>query len=464
MSVLAVVVASALLVAGCGGSSGAERTSSAAVTAAATATAAPGVAPTPEHLTFAAGQTISADGKAGIFFLDPYTGAADAWVVPTNGVPDTSGYYSPFHFSVGGFSADRSRVVYTCKASGTSGLEPCEGGPTYTWYMLHTETGGRTTLAGFTGDFASISPDGSTLIGRTGDGIGVARASEPSSVRPVSLPEGAAGDLSQARADWSADGSRVVLTAGMQARSTTLIDTEEASATALAVSPAGAAWSPDGMQFALGRDIDKDRSELAVVDRDGEEIWSKPIAAGGVGGVWSGDGRYLYAEEREAPAADGFGPLDRVIVLDASTGATAYRIRGGFCPTGWAGTSHTLLTGSYGFGQVVADLDAGALRVIDEYAMPVPFDDTLAILFNGSDFSSYDLTTGAKKLIAQTTVSPAWDPNHEPLFAGERLAFTALHGGHGGCGEGQGPKDPPQPELLVGPFGDDAPVTRGGVH
>jgi hypothetical protein len=53
---------------------------------------------------------------------------------------------------------------------------------------------------------------------------------------------------------------------------------------------------------------------------------------------------------------------------------------------------------------------------------------------------------------------------HEPLFAGGRLVFTSLHGGHGGCGEGNSPQDPPAPELLAGPFADDAPVTRGGTH
>jgi hypothetical protein len=38
--------------------------------------------PMPEHVTFAPGETISAPGKAGVFFVDPKTGAGDGWVYP----------------------------------------------------------------------------------------------------------------------------------------------------------------------------------------------------------------------------------------------------------------------------------------------------------------------------------------------------------------------------------------------
>jgi hypothetical protein len=131
---------------------------------------------------------------------------------------------------------------------------------------------------------------------------------------------------------------------------------------------------------------------------------------------------------------------------------------------GWVAGTHRLLTESYGFGEALVDLEARGLRLIDVYARPTPLDPNTAILFDGSDFRSYDLATGATKLIAHTTVTPAWDPNHGALFAGDRLVFTALHGGHGGCGEGAGPQNPPRPELLAGPFADDAPVTAGPAH
>jgi hypothetical protein len=460
-----------VLAAACGGSSSpaTSATSPGGATAEAPtpspepeATAGAGDDPLPQHLTFAPGETISADGKAGIFYLDPKTGAAEAWVVPANPAPDL-GYYLAFSFTVGGLSSDGSRFIYECKESrANSGPVPCGGSTHDVWYLFDTTSGRRTTLTAFDADLLTISPDGTTLFGETSDGLALAAADHPADPRKVVLPPDADG--LRFDVNWSPGGDRLVLVDA--SLNLFLVRVGDATVTALGLRSYGAAWSSDGAKFAVGERVSENQSRLVVMDRDGEELWSKPMTTGGVGGTWSADGTLLYAEEQErAPAGAGYGPQERVDVLDAGDGRTRYRITGAFCPVGWAGESHVLLTSSYGFGEVVADLDAGSLKRIDVYAMPTPFDSGRAIVFDGSDFRSYELATGATSMIAHTTVTPSWDTLHGiPLFADGRIIFTALHLGHGGCGEGGAPKDPSAPALLAGPFADDAPVTRGGVH
>jgi len=463
--IVVVLAASAVLIAGCGGASkpaasptGTATTATAAVTAVPTASAAADEAPMPQHVTFAPGETISADGQAGIFFLDPKTGEAEGWVVPAATFPDSGPL--PFSFTVGGFSADGGEVVYTClEPKANSGPVPCGGGAHELWYLLDTGSGERTRLDAFTGPFLTISPDGSTLFGQTADAFALADVSQAGVQRPAALP--ADSDTSYPHVDWSADGGRLVLTTG-GAKSTFLVDTTSGRVTPLNIASYSGSWSPDGARLVMWKQIEEGQGEFRMLDRDGRLVWSKRASSNGTSGAWSADGSLLYAEVQDRPAASpGFGPLDRVDVMDGTTGVTRYRIRSGFCPIGWVGETHRLLTESYGFREALVDLAAGTLKFIDGYGIPTPFDPNLAILFDGSDFRSYDLTTGATKLIAHTTIGPAWDTNHGALFAGNRLVFTPLHGGHGGCGEGAGPENPPRPEGVVGPFADDAPVTRG---
>jgi hypothetical protein len=458
--IIFVVVASALI-AGCGDSATISHTPtapSAATNPAATATSGGEDAPTPQHLKFAPGETIAADRRAGIFFLDPKSDAAEAWVVPAATFPELDAL--PFSFTVGGFSSDGGKVVYTCLEPKENSVPvPCGGGAATVWYLLDTTTGERTRVETFSGSFLSISPNGKTLFGATADGLGLADVLHSGAPRPVHLPPGT--DISYPHLNWSPGGARIVLTIGFEP-STFLLNTATGSINALDSAAYGGGWSPDGARLSSWKQISEGEGELRVLDRDGRLVWSKRAKSGGAAGTWSADGALLYTEVQDQPrAGDGFGALDRVDILDSSTGATAYRIKGGFCPLGWVGETHRLLTESYGFGEALVDLDAHDLKLFDAYAMPMPFDGNTAIVFDGEDFSSYDLTTGATKLIAHTTVTPAWDTNHGALFAGNRLVFTALHGGHGGCGEGASPENPPQPELLAGPFADDVPVTRG---
>ena len=447
------------LIAGCRDSETAKPTPgapTAGATAVATA-AGDADAPMPQHVVFAAGETITADGEAGIFFLDPKTGAAEGWVVPAASLSGQGPL--PFSFTVGGVSADGGKVVYRCLQATASSPVPCGGGSETTWYLLDTKSGARTSLDAFTGRSPSISPDGKTLFGETRDGIALADIALPDDVRNVALPAGT--DLAYGQANWSPDGARIVFQSGFTS-TVFLVNTQSATASLLDLA-VGVAWSPDSTRMVSWKQMTDDVSDLRVLDRDGAIVWSKRVASAGPGGTWSADGSLIYIETQDQPrAGDGYGQLGRVEILDSSTGATAYRVKGGFCPTGWVGETHRLLTSSYGFGEALVNLDGNSVRLFDTYVTPMPFDDSAAIVFNGGDFSSYDLTTGETKLVAHTTVTPSWDGFHGfGLFAGDRLVFTALHLGHGGCGEGAGPKDPPRPELLVGPFVDDAPVTYG---
>ncbi len=413
----------------------------------------------PRHEIFAPGETISADGQAGIFFLDPVTGAAEAWLVPAAAFQDAGPM--PFSFTVGGFSADAGKVVYTCmEPKVNSGPVPCGGATDNTWYLLDTKSGQRTRLAAFTGPFASISPDGKTLLGATADSLALASVGSTGALRAIASTAGI--DVAYAYAEWSADGGRLVLTMSTPPAAGSIVSTFLVDATSGRMTPldGGGVWSPDGARLLSWKQASDGQGELRMLDRDGRLLWSKRPT--GAPGAWSADASLLYAQVLDQPrVSDAYGPLDRVDVIDSGRGLTEYRIRGGVCPLGWVAGTHRLLTESYGFGEALIDLDAKSLRIFDVYARPTPFDPNTAILFDGSDFRSYDLATGETKLIAHTTVTPAWDPNHGAMFVGDRLVFTALHGGHGGCGEGASPQNPPRPELFVGPFADDAPVTAG---
>lgn len=419
----------------------------------------------PEHVTFTPGQTITADGRTGIFFVDPNTGGGEAWLVPTVG-------FRPFRFTVGGMSSDGGMVVYTClQEPQTSGpLDPCGGGPQYTWYLLDTRSGQRTTLDVFTGPFLSISPDGKTLLGVAGDNFSavgnkfvLAQTAFPTGVRVVA--PGAGLELRYSRASWNPDSTSVILSTAIAPANgnvgpVVLIDAAMGRSSAL--DSYASAWSPDGSRLMSVTRITDDASELRMLDRTGAVLWRKPRIGAAWRGTWSPDGTLVYTQVRDgaAGAAETVTP-ERTEILDAATGAAKYRIRGGVCPAGWLAATHRLIVGSYGFGQALVDLDAGTISPLGtEILEPTPFDQNLGIILDGNNFRSFDMTTRMTSVIAQTTVGPAWDRGHAPLFAGGRLVFTPMHGGHGGCGEGNAPTNPPQLQLLTGPFGDDPPVKR----
>lgn len=161
----------------------------------------------PQHVSFAPGETIAADGKGGVFFFDPYTGAAEGWVVPAAGVPGAD-YLTDQSFKVGGVSSDGSRVVYQCMYYPANAPVPCGRDPSvHQWYLFDTTSGARTRLANFTGQFVTISPDAKTLLGVTAGGLAVAPTDSPDKTEPVAMPAGADASL---YADWSPNSERAV--------------------------------------------------------------------------------------------------------------------------------------------------------------------------------------------------------------------------------------------------------------
>lgn len=201
---------------------------------------------------------------------------------------------------------------------------------------------------------------------------------------------------------------------------------------------------------------------------DGRVLWTKAPAKVWRGPFVSGDGKFLYVEEVDEPSASSAaGALVRIAVIDADTGLTAYRVRGVFCTEGWVADTHEIIVyAEDGVEQVLVNLDDRSVRRLaigSASLWPTPFDRTRAILvdFGAGDLYWYDLSTGETTLIANTDGSVIWDPVVGIAFAGTRLVLTAPIFGHGGCLEASIAPNPPPPEVLIGPFGDDAPVTYG---
>ncbi len=431
----------------------------------------------PEHVTFAPRETISADGKAGIFILNPKTGAAEGWVGPATHFPGTPQIGAlPFTFTVGGVSADGSKILYQCLAAQERGSPmPCGGGARHLWYLLDTRSGAWARLDGYDGGFLSISPDGATVLGVREGQLVFGAASEPSDVRRIALSTQDAPLF----ANWAPDGRTVLVRTGSAGSATTgayLVSSRDAKVTALALAYPALAWSADGAKLALATQgaatgDSGAGGRLLVISRDGATLWSRGIDAFSPNPRWSADGTLLSVDVYdELPSATAMSGVDRLDVYEGATGATAYRVKGAMACQGpvWAGNSHRIIVGRYfadngGSGESLVDLDAVAATMLPTYVTPEPNDATEAIAFDGQSFRAVDLRSGAARLIAKTTVTPSWDPLHGlPLFAGGRIMFTALHGGHGGCAEGAAPDKPPRLSVLRGPFVDDGPVTRGG--
>ena len=124
---------------------------------------------------------------------------------------------------------------------------------------------------------------------------------------PVQLPA-----ESETEAAWSPDGSQVLLT---HDGSIVVADADGSNPRDLAggYSPV---WSPDGTRVLLGYDTNTDGLPvLALVDLEGNEIWSGVI---GAGATWSPDGTRI-AVEVAYPAA-------MVQVIDAASGEVLWEI------------------------------------------------------------------------------------------------------------------------------------------
>ena len=126
---------------------------------------------------------------------------------------------------------------------------------------------------------------------------------------PVQLPA-----ESETVAAWSPDGSQVLLA---HENSIVVADADGSNSRDLAggYSPV---WSPDGTRVLLGYDTSQDGLPvLALVDLEGEEIWSGAI---GAAPTWSPDGTRIAVEIAY--------PEPMVQVLDAATGEVLWEIEG----------------------------------------------------------------------------------------------------------------------------------------
>lgn len=454
-----VVVAVLALAAACGGGS----VSPGALSPAASPSPQPATAqaPTPapdtaapRRVTFAPGQTVVALAEAGIFFLDPKTGATEGWVVPDAGP-------GALAFTVGGMSASGNSVLYSCQEyQAIAPARPCAGSGSVTWYLLDTSTGARARLDRFQGSFISISPDGRTIIGNTAQGVAMAATASPDAVRLIDQGRGARGVASAAY--WSPGSDRVVLVLDLatpRPPTPTPVRSLLLDGAGRIVRDLGTvwdlAWSPDGSRFAEehGAGSYDLNHTLTMFDRDGGVLWThRPVYSRGGNPQWSPDSRSLAFQALTPRYSISEIRLD---VLDAASGATRFRIPGAFACSGpvWtADGSRLVVDGPGPGGSVVADPATRTFRTLSAYVTPDATNPNLGITWGG-DFGLVDLNTGRRALLSHTTLDPSWDSAHGlPLFAGGRIVYTPHHGAHGGCGESIGPGPAPKLAFQYPPF------------
>jgi hypothetical protein len=390
----------------------------------------------PRHALFAPGDTIAAEGS-GIFFLDPVTGAAEGWVTPND-----QGCVA------GAVQAEGRKVFYTCRRQQQP--SPPGGAPALTTYVLDTVSGGWSPFTAPDDSYGIIAPDGGAL---TQLAIGAVRS-------VVARSPG----VSPALERWAPDGSAFVAgfrVAGDQTSPSALYLIRMDSSEPIAL-PGGLdwpAWAPDGTKIALVESMrgEKPRTTdaITVVDSRGRTMWSRDAVIYGGNPRWSPDSRLLGLQVRRGlPSQEEPNPVDDLSVFDGASGEPAFRVLGALACAGQYWTAdNRLIAGSYvDAGDIVIDPEARTLHKLGSYVTPSPTDSRLGISLDSGDFYAVDLQDASRRLIAKTTVDPAWDFAHEPLFAGGRIVFRAPHGGHGGCGEGSPPLHLPVMELQFPPY------------
>ena len=419
-------------------------------TARLTATASPvgeSAAPTPPRpVVFSPGETISAD-DVGRYIVAPGPGAAEGWGT------------SPDHRCESrSATTDGRKLLFACdrQEPGTPAGTQSPGQPTST-YVLDTVTGDWFPLVIPADSYGIVSPQGETL---TRAAIGAMRSVMTSSPGVLPLME-----------RWAPDGSGFIVTFGARgddnrASASYLIRMDRSQPIQLADSGSvhvalpehvEIAWSPDSSKVAFVSCCDQPTTDaISVFDGLGRKLWSRdaPIYHGNP--RWSPDSQWLGVQvRRSVPSTQLPDPAYDLSVFDGASGEAAFRLLGAIACAGEYWTADNRLTvGAYtaAAGEVVVDPRARTLTNLDSYVTPSPTDPNLGVSFDGNDFYAVNLKDGSKHLIAHTTVRPAWDFLHEPLFAGSRIMFRSKELGHGGCAEGSPPSRPPRLELQFPPF------------
>ena len=392
-----------------------------------------------DRVSFARGETVTGSG-AGFYFIDPATGETEGWVMTRLNTQS---------FPVIGMSADGRYVLYPCQNhapdNSTVSCDPNATTADPIWFYFDTQSGERTRLPDDM-EYRSLSPDGKTVLALQGDmflltdipDIGNTRLLPPTGEAYVEY--------------WSPQSDALVISSQ---QGTVLVETASGETTPLIDSAyAAVSFSPDGSRIAVVLPPDNAKppelpSGTFVYDRNGNELWSSPITGIAPNARWSPDGTLLAINGETLPDVRDL----RLHVFDGATGEEQYRIEGAIACQGpiWTADGAKLVIGSYTRqGSVLADPATQSFLDLGAYTTPSPFDPSLGISFDGFDFSTVNFDTGETALLTHTTVGPGWDPLHEPLFvgdrSGDRIAFAAPHGGHGGCLGGGAPD--PLPELA----------------
>jgi Tol biopolymer transport system component len=119
-------------------------------------------------------------------------------------------------------------------------------------------------------------------------------------------------------AQWSPDGSQVLLT---HEASISIAEADGSNPRDL-IGGYSPVWSPDGTRLVIEYDVNQDAIPLlALVDLDGQEIWSGVV---GDGATWSPDGTRIAVEITY--------PEQKVQVLDAGTGEVLWELEGALQP------------------------------------------------------------------------------------------------------------------------------------
>jgi len=421
--------------------------------------ATPDNTPRPQHVSFATGEETNTHGQAGVVFVDPATGGADAWLL--EGVP------ANYSLSLG--ASDGHLLLYRCQHP-TGWASPAGCDPPNAWYLFDTQAGDRVRFDMFSDHTTPVVvwPEGDEVLGVTASGAVLVRATQPYQSRKIDVPQGY--QLVPASALWDRNGTRLIVAAlqsdgsapALLKYQALLIDRSSGAVTQLGDDMHSFAWSPDGSMFAVTRASERleDPSEIAVYSRDGTLLWSQP-RFGPSNPSWSPDGASIAIQVLSRP--ERVAGAMRLDVLDAATGTTRYRIVGAIACEGrlWtADASRLILLGAYGYeGSVVADPRDGTLRALDAYPRPSVTEPNVAYVggFDGwtTSVSAVNIDTGETRHVAAFS-SPveATTLSGSPLFRG-RFAFIATEpGGRGGCAEAIDNVSPPTTHFEYPPFAD----------
>ena len=389
----------------------------------------PAVPERPRPVLFPAGGTIAED-DLGLYLLDPTTGAAEGWGSSPDGRCRVDRAFD-----------DGRKLLFACQPPQQPGTPVGTQIPTdATMYALDRTTGAWSPIAG-EHPYGLMAPNGHGLT--------------PEARAAVASLFPGAPESDTYEAAWSPDSSALVIGGYIVRMDSTVavrlpdvpFQDPQQSVTEW--------WAPDGSKVALVSCCRDSRyGTVTVVDAHGRSLWSREVMTFFGNPRWSPDSTWLGIQVlRPYPAAEA-GVVYDLWVFDGANGEPAFRLINAAACAGpyWIADGRLIVDGWR--DQEVVNPRSGTLQDLKGYVTPSPVDANLGISFDGNDFYAVSLADGSSRLIAHTTVAPAWDFLHEPLFAGSLIMFRPKHLGHGGCGEAIWVPESSRPQLQFPPFPD----------